>query len=45
MNDEKNYYIGRSGVVFINKKRFPEKSSIFANPYKIGKDGDRNNVI
>ena len=45
MNDENNIYIGRRGVVFIDKNRFPEKSSNFANPYKIGKDGTREEVL
>lgn len=45
MKDENNVYIGRAGIVFINGKRYPSKSSIFANPYKIGKDGERNDVI
>ncbi len=45
MNDSNNVYIARAGVVFINKKRFPPVSSIFANPYKIGKDGTREEVI
>jgi len=27
--DESNVYIGRAGVVFIDKKRFPQKGSIF----------------
>lgn len=40
-----NVYIGRAGVVFINSERFPKKSSIFANPFKIGKDGSREEVI
>lgn len=44
-----NVYIARRGVVFIDtdkgKQRYPEKDSIFANPFKIGKDGDRNEVI
>jgi hypothetical protein len=45
MEDPNNVYIGRQGVVFINKKRFPPKASNFANPYKIGKDGTREEVI
>lgn len=45
MNDENNIYVGRKGIVFINKKRFPEKSSNFANPYKIGKDGTREEIL
>jgi hypothetical protein len=45
MKDKKNVYIGRKGVVFIDKKRFPENSSNFANPYKIGQDGTREEVL
>jgi len=43
--NDNNFYIGRAGVVFINKKRYPTKPSVFANPYKIGKDGTREEVI
>ena len=43
--DESNEYIGRRGVVFIDKKRYPEEDSVWANPYKIGKDGDRDEVL
>ncbi len=45
MEDDNNVYIARSGIVFIDKKRFPSNSSNFANPYKIGKDGTREEVI
>lgn len=45
IDDKNNIYIGRCGVVFIDKKRFPSESSNFANPYKIGKDGTREEVI
>jgi len=45
MNDDNNVYIGRAGVVFINNERYPKQSSIFCNPFKIGKDGDRNEVL
>ncbi len=45
MNDPNNIYIGRGGVVFIDKKRFPAQASKFANPYKVGKDGTRKEVI
>ena len=45
MKDETNVYIARKGVVFIDHKRFPTQSSIFANPFKIGKDGTREEVI
>lgn len=30
-------YIGRRGIVFINKERYPKKDSPWCNPYKIGK--------
>jgi len=29
-----NVYIGRGGIVFINGVRFPEKGSIWGNPFK-----------
>jgi len=44
MKDPNNIYIGRANVVFINKMRFPKKASIFSNPFKIGKDGTREEV-
>lgn len=37
--DSTNEYIGRAGVVFIDKQRYPKKSSIFANPFKVKKYG------
>jgi hypothetical protein len=45
MNDENNIYVGRAGIVFIDGVRFPKQSSMFANPFKIGKDGTREEVI
>lgn len=45
MNNKNNIYIGRKGIVFIDKKRFPQYSSNFANPYIIGKDGTREKVL
>ncbi len=44
-NDPNNVYIGRRGVVFVNKVRYPQKDSIWYNPYKVGKDGSREEVI
>lgn len=44
-SDKNNYYIGRKGIVFINGERYPKKDSIFANPYKVGKDGDIDEVL
>ena len=45
IEDKNNIYIGRKGIVFINKTRFPSHSSNFANPFKIGKDGTREEVL
>lgn len=51
MDDDNNVYIGRAGVVFIQndetnkKERFPKLQSLFANPFKVGKDGTREEVI
>ena len=45
IEDPNNIYIGRAGVVFIDKKRFPPTASRFANPFKIGADGTRDEVL
>lgn len=45
MKNENNEYIGRRGVVFVDKKRFPEKDSIWCNPFKIKGDKSREDVI
>ena len=45
MNDDNNVYIGRAGIVFIDKVRFPKQSSPFCNVFKVGKDGTRDDVI
>ena len=45
MEDTQNVYIGRAGIVFIDKVRFPKSSSNFCNPFKVGKDGTREEVI
>ena len=39
MKNTQNEYIGRSGVVFINKERFPKKSSQWANPFTVKTEG------
>ena len=44
MEDPKNVYVGRKGIVFITmedgkKERFPKNDSVFCNPFKVGKDG------
>lgn len=43
--DCNNIYIGRKGVVFIDKIRFPYESSIWANPFKITKESGRDECI
>jgi hypothetical protein len=45
INNANNVYIARGGIVFIDKKRFPPTNSIWANPYKIDKNNDRDTVI
>lgn len=48
--DPRNVYIGRAGIVFVptedgGKERYPKKSSLFSNPYKISKTESRKDVI
>lgn len=43
--DPDNVYIGRKGIVFVDGVRFPKKDSIWANPYKIDANNNRNKVI
>jgi hypothetical protein len=49
LKDNNNVYIGRSGVIFINNKIFPDSASPFVipscNPFKEGKDGSRDEII
>ena len=45
VEDPQNVYIGRRGIVFVDGVRFPQRDSIFANPFKVGKDGTREQVI
>lgn len=49
MEGENNLYIGRAGVVFVKegdkKFRWPKKDSKWHNPFKVGKDGTREEVI
>lgn len=45
IKEPNNVYIGRAGIVFVDGERYPKQSSIWANPYKIGRDGDRNTVL
>lgn len=43
--DSNNVYVGRKGVVFVDGKRFPLESSIWANPFKITKEVNRKESI
>lgn len=45
IEDDNNVYIGRSGIVFIDKQRYPKVSSEFCNPFKIKKEMTRSDVI
>lgn len=45
MENPDHVYIGRKGIVFIDNKRFPEKDSLWCNPFKIGKDGSREEIL
>ncbi len=44
MSDPNNVYVGRAGVVFVEKQRFPKVASIWANPFKVG-DHTREEAI
>lgn len=43
--DPNNVYIGRRGIVFVQKERYPKRNSIWANPYRVGRDGGRVEVL
>lgn len=43
--DVNNTYVGRKGIIILNGRRFPNESSIQANPFKVGKDGDLQTVL
>lgn len=45
MNDPNHVYIGRRGVVFIKGVRYPKQDSIWANPFKIKGNDNRETVI
>ena len=45
MEDPDHIYIGRKGIVFVNKERYPKKDSIWANIFKIDKNTNRDQVI
>lgn len=45
MKDNNNVYIGRKGIVFVDGKRFPDKDSVWHNPYKITTEYNRSQVL
>ena len=45
MLDPNNVYVARRGVILLDSRRFPEENSIWANPYKVEKDGDLTQVL
>ncbi len=45
MQDNNNVYIGRGGVVFVDNERYPKEKSVWSNPFKIGKDRNRDEVL
>ena len=42
---ERNAYIGRGGVLFIDGKRYPSRSSLWANPFKVDARTTRAQVL
>lgn len=44
-DDSNNVYIGRRGIVFVDSVRYPKCDSIWANPFKVGKDYTREESI
>ena len=45
MSDPHNLYVGRKGSVFIDSERFPKHDSPYANPFKIGPEATREDVV
>lgn len=50
MSDDNNIYIGRRGIVFIpdetgSKKRYPPTDSYWANPFRISKNMNRDQIV
>lgn len=47
-SDPDNEYIGRAGIVFVErdgkKFRYPQRNSLFANPFKLPKDASEADV-
>jgi len=45
MEDPNNIYIGRKGIVILDKQRFPPQASIWANPFKVSTNKSRQKII
>jgi len=45
MADPNHVYVGRAGVVFIDKERFPKQASPFANPFKVSAKRTRTQAV
>ena len=45
MADDANFYVGRGGTAIIDGKPFHYPGSVWSNPFKIGPDGTREDVI
>jgi hypothetical protein len=44
-NNPENLYVGRSGIDTVKGKTVPRDGSVWANPFKLGRDGDLPTVI
>ena len=45
VSNPNHVYIGRGRIVIIDKRRYPENDSKYANPYKVGRDGSLAEVL
>ena len=45
IEDPNHEYIARGGPVFIGGARYPKHDSVWANPFKVGRDGTREEII
>lgn len=45
MSPENNEYIGRGRILILHGRRFPTEDSLWANPFKAGRDGSREVVL
>jgi hypothetical protein len=44
-NDPQNLYVGRSGIDSINGRTVQREGSIWANPFKVGRDGNLQQCV